>query len=288
MKIIEKRDDVIDFLSKVRNGDLNAVNVSKIGFVPTMGALHAGHVSLVERCCKECDFSVVSIFVNPTQFNNKTDLANYPRTIESDLSMLSSTGCDVVFVPSVSEIYPDNDNDNDNDNYDFGLLDKVMEGVHRPGHFNGVAQVVGRLFDIVCPDFAYFGEKDFQQLAIVRRLVEICGYAISIVGCPTIRQSDGLAMSSRNALLSDESRTKAAVISRILFDCKRLIHTTSIENLKFWVFKEIDTFPNMKIEYFDVVDRINLQSASVYRADSLQACIAVVVDSIRLIDNVEL
>jgi pantoate--beta-alanine ligase len=183
-----------------------------IGFVPTMGALHKGHITLVERCVAENDICVVSIFVNPTQFNNHEDLRLYPRTPEEDYELLRSTGTDVVFAPSVEEIYPGPDIRI----FDFGLLDKVMEGAFRPGHFNGVAQVVSKLFAFVEPHKAYFGEKDFQQLAIVREMVKQQELPVEIVGVPTVREQNGLAMSSRNQRLSVEQREHASEIHRIM------------------------------------------------------------------------
>ena len=188
------------------------------GFVPTMGALHEGHLSLVDRCRKECDTVVVSVFVNPTQFNDPNDLKNYPRTAEADIALLEKAGADFAFMPSVEEIYPEKDTRI----FDFGQLDKVMEGPSRPGHFNGVAQVVSRLFDIVGCDTAYFGEKDFQQIAIIREMVRQLNYPIRIVACPIVRESDGLAMSSRNLLLTPEHRKAAPLIYQSLREAAEL------------------------------------------------------------------
>ena len=183
-----------------------------IGFVPTMGALHKGHISLVNIAGKNTDVVIVSIFVNPTQFNNAMDLERYPRDIHKDAKLLADTPCELIFAPTVKEIYPEPDNRE----FDFGQIDKVMEGYYRPGHFRGVAQVVSRLFDIVQPDKAFFGEKDFQQLAIVRELVRQLNSGIEIVGCPIVREADGLAMSSRNMLLNEQQRNSAPVIARTL------------------------------------------------------------------------
>ena len=254
-----------------------------IGFVPTMGALHAGHISLVERCRRENGVAVASIFVNPTQFNDQSDLANYPRTIEEDLCKLSSVGCDFVFVPSVKEMYPEKDTRV----FDFGMLDKVMEGAHRPGHFNGVAQIVSKLFDAVQPDRAYFGEKDFQQLAIIRRMVAAMNLPVQIAGCPVVREADGLAMSSRNMRLTPEQRTNAPAIARALFAGKKKTGTMSLEELKKWVVDQIDGTPCLKTEYFEIVDRETLQPVSQYQGNALQGCIAVHAGTVRLIDNIE-
>jgi pantoate--beta-alanine ligase len=205
------------------------------GLVPTMGALHNGHLTLVERAVKECDIVTVSIFVNPTQFNDKEDLKNYPRTLDKDLSILSAVlrENDIVFAPDTIEIYPEADNRV----FNFGNLDKVMEGAHRPGHFNGVAQVVTKLFDIVEPDIAYFGQKDFQQLTIIRELVRQTGNKVKITGCPIVRESDGLAMSSRNQLLEPEIRKNASVIFRTLSAAALLSKTMEIPLLKEFVIR---------------------------------------------------
>ena len=255
------------------------------GFVPTMGALHAGHQSLVERCRSENAITVVSIFVNPTQFNDADDYAHYPRTLEDDLNRLESSGCDYAFAPSVEEMYPEDDSRV----FDFGTLDKVMEGAFRPGHFNGVAQIVSRLLDVVQPIRAYFGEKDFQQLAIIRRLVAMTKQPVQIVGCPIVREPDGLAMSSRNTRLTPEQRQQAPAIARTLFACRdRITRAQSLEELKSWVMEQVDSTPCLKTEYFDIVDRHTLQTAAAYRKDALQGCIAVHVGNVRLIDNIPL
>ena len=278
MEVFKTKDTLDQALRKYR-----ADNVA-IGFVPTMGALHRGHISLVERCRKENDVTVASIFVNPTQFNDKNDLANYPRTFEEDLHQLTSAGCDFVFAPAVAEMYPEEDTRV----FDFGKLDKVMEGAFRPGHFNGVAQIVSKLFDAVQPFRAYFGEKDFQQLAIIRRLVAMTNQSVLIVGCPIVREADGLAMSSRNVLLTPEQRKNAPVIARSLFACKEKIDSMSLDELKKWVVEQIDRTPCLQTEYFDIVDRNTLQSAVQYRENALQGCIAVRVGAVRLIDNISL
>ena len=278
MEIFETKSDLVQILNGYRGSG------KAIGFVPTMGALHCGHLSLVDLCRRENDVTVVSIFVNPTQFNNQSDLVNYPRTLEADLDQLKLAKCDFVFVPPVTEMYPEKDTRV----FDFGKLDKVMEGVHRPGHFNGVAQVVSKLFDVVQPVRAYFGEKDFQQLAIIRRLVTMTNDRVQIVGCPIIREDDGLAMSSRNMRLTPEQRQNAPVIARTLFACKEKIATMPLDELKKWAAAQIDHTPGLQTEYFDIVDRQTLQTAAQYRENALQGCIAVHAGAIRLIDNISL
>ena len=208
-----------------------------IGFVPTMGALHDGHLSLVDKAKENCDIIVVSIFVNPTQFNDPNDLANYPRTLESDMQLLSTKHCDCVFYPSVGEMYPVPDHRS----FDFGNLETVMEGRFRPGHFNGVAQVVGKLFEIVEPDQAFFGQKDFQQLAIVKELVRQMKYRVEIVPCEIIREADGLAMSSRNRLLLPQYRECAPLIYRTLIEAGRLIHIQTVDQVKEYVTNQINS-----------------------------------------------
>jgi pantoate--beta-alanine ligase len=254
-----------------------------IGFVPTMGALHQGHLSLVEMASEICGTVVVSIFVNPTQFNNPNDLKRYPRDLGSDLDLLATTRCNFVFAPSVEEVYPVPDTRK----FDFGKIDKVMEGEHRPGHFNGVAQVVSRLFDIVEPDKAFFGQKDFQQLAIVKNLVVQLKTGIEIISCPTVREHDGLAMSSRNQLLLPEQRVNAAHISKVLFEAVKKKGTFNVAELKKWVVDSIDQTQYLKTEYFDIVDDENLTSIDEW-SDNVNkvGCIAVHCGEVRLIDNV--
>lgn len=250
-----------------------------------MGALHNGHLSLVNKCRQESDVTIVSIFVNPTQFNDPKDLANYPRKIEDDLALLEKAGADFVFTPDVKEIYPAPDTRV----FDFGRLDKVMEGVHRPGHFNGVAQVVSRLFDIVECDKAFFGEKDFQQMAIIRDMVKRLGYNIEIIGCPIIRESDGLAMSSRNLLLTPEHRAAAPTIYKTMKYCAENARLSSVESFKKKVIDTINSNPLLEVEYFDVVNADTLQSITSWNdAPKIRGCIAVHAGDIRLIDNIEI
>jgi len=275
MKVFKTKTALNKALERYRIGKIS------IGFVPTMGSLHLGHISLVEQSRKENGITVVSIFVNPTQFNDKKDLDNYPRTFDDDLDKLTSVGCDFVFAPSVKEMYPEDDTRV----FDFEKLDKVMEGAYRPGHFNGVAQIVSKLFDTVAPDKAYFGEKDFQQLAIIKRMTAMMNYEVLIVNCPTIREADGLAMSSRNVRLTPKQRQNASIIAKTLFACKEKIKDIPLLELKSWVTQQIDNTPEFQTEYFDIVDRDTLQSADKYEPDRLLGCVAVKVGNVRLIDN---
>ena len=253
------------------------------GFVPTMGALHEGHLSLVDRCRKECDIVVVSVFVNPTQFNDPNDLKNYPRTAEADIALLEKAGADFAFMPSVEEIYPKKDTRV----FDFGQLDKVMEGPSRPGHFNGVAQVVSRLFDIVGCDTAYFGEKDFQQIAIIREMVRQLNYPIRIVACPIVRESDGLAMSSRNLLLTPEHRKAAPLIYQSLREAAELHRALPVEDTKRRVIERINANPLLHVEYFSIVNADTLQDISDWsEAENVRGCIVVHAGAVRLIDNI--
>lgn len=253
------------------------------GFVPTMGALHEGHLSLVDRCRKECDTVVVSVFVNPTQFNDPNDLKNYPRTAEADIALLEKAGADFAFMPSVEEIYPKKDTRV----FDFGQLDKVMEGPSRPGHFNGVAQVVSRLFDIVGCDTAYFGEKDFQQIAIIREMVRQLNYPIRIVACPIVRESDGLAMSSRNLLLTPEHRKATPLIYQSLREAAELHRALPVEDTKRRVIERINANPLLHVEYFSIVNADTLQDISDWsEAENVRGCIVVHAGAVRLIDNI--
>ncbi len=257
----------------------------KVGFVPTMGALHEGHVSLVERARRECDTVVVSVFVNPTQFNDKNDLKNYPRTPEADAAVLAAAGADFVLFPSVEEIYPEPDTRV----FDFGAVDKVMEGATRPGHFNGVAQVVSRLFAIVGPDCAYFGEKDFQQIAVIRAMVEQLAIPVEIIDCPIIRDTDGLARSSRNTLLTPEHRAAAPHIYEVLSQAAGKVGAMSPAELSEWVVAEVNRNPLLKTIYFQAVDAATMQQVEAWDdAVRVQGCIAVQAGEIRLIDNIKL
>lgn len=254
-----------------------------IGFIPTMGALHKGHLSLIACSEKECDRQVVSIFVNPAQFNDKTDFDKYPRDIKSDLNLLSKTSCSTVFIPSVEEMYT---NPNTVE-FDFGNLDKVMEGKFRPGHFNGVVQIVTLLFELVMPDKAFFGLKDFQQIAIIKKITHDLSFPIEIVACPIIREKDGLAMSSRNKLLSPVARKQAASIFKILKKSVAFSNTMSVPGIKSWVKEQINHHSALQVEYFEIVDAETLKAVERWDENiKLIGCIAVFADKVRLIDNI--
>ncbi|MEG2371015.1 MAG: pantoate--beta-alanine ligase [Alistipes sp.] len=270
---------------KELRAELDQIQQAGVGFVPTMGALHAGHRSLVERARRECTTVVVSVFVNPTQFNDKTDLRNYPRTPKADMKLLEQAGADFVLMPSVEEIYPTQDTRQ----FDFGTLDKVMEGATRPGHFNGVAQVVSRLFDIVKPAKAYFGEKDFQQIAVIRTMVAQLRLPVEIIACDIVRGEDGLALSSRNTLLDNEHRAAAPQIFATLQAAVERSHQLSPDALKAWVIAEVEKNQLLKVIYFEAVDALTLQEVAAW-SDSrhIQGCIAVQAGNIRLIDNIRI
>lgn len=267
--------------------ELDRKNPEGIGFVPTMGALHAGHRSLVERARRENETVVVSVFVNPTQFNDRNDLRNYPRTPEADLALLEEAGADCVLMPSVEEIYPEPDTRQ----FDFGQIDKVMEGATRPGHFNGVAQVVSRLFAIVRPARAYFGEKDFQQIAVVRAMVGQLALPVEIVPCPIVRGEDGLALSSRNQLLDAEHRDAAPLIYAVLRDAAGRAASTTPAELELWVAAELERRSHglLRTIYYQSVDARTMQRvASWGDSGHIQGCIAVQAGAIRLIDNIRI
>lgn len=254
-----------------------------IGFVPTMGALHEGHLSLVKEAADHSDVVVMSIFVNPNQFNNASDLERYPRDLQKDAALLEGTACELLFVPSVKEVYPEPDQRV----FDFGDLDKVMEGKFRPGHFNGVAQVVSRLFDLVAPHKAFFGEKDFQQLAVVRAMVRQLNYPVEIVPCPIVREADGLAMSSRNMLLSTLQRKNAPQIALTLSESCNFAATHSVAETKQQVVDAINAVLELEVEYFEIVDGNSLQAVGSWEESSyVVGCIAVFAGEVRLIDNV--
>jgi pantoate--beta-alanine ligase len=253
-----------------------------IGLVPTMGALHQGHMSLVEQAAAENDVVVVTIFVNPTQFNDPSDLDLYPRTLDQDLELLRQLEADLVFVPAVKEMYPDEDTQV----FDLGRLDKVMEGKHRPGHFNGVAQIVSKLFLMIRPHRAYFGQKDFQQLVVIRRLVEILDMNLTIVSCPIIREIDGLAMSSRNTRLSKEERKLAPFIYETLIHASEKMEALSPSQLKEWVILQFKKQSALELEYFDIVEDKGLIPVVKWDEEvNKVACLAVLLGGVRLIDN---
>ena len=278
MKIVSKIQDLKGCLAQER------LNNRRIGFVPTMGALHAGHLSLVKRCVDENDICVVSVFVNPTQFNDKKDLETYPRTLEKDCELLQSAGCDYVFAPSVEEMYPEPDTRM----FDFGKVMQVMEGARRPGHFNGVAQVVSKLFYIVEPDNAYFGEKDFQQIAVIRAMVKQLGLSVKINDCPILREADGLAMSSRNTRLTPELRQKAPLIARTLKESTNFAPAKGVQEVIDYVVNTINQEPDMEVEYFEIVDGNTLEPIKDWKdTDYPVGCITVYCGEVRLIDNIK-
>ena len=255
-----------------------------IGLVPTMGALHQGHASLVERAVKENDVVVVSVFVNPTQFNDKNDLKNYPRTLEADCALLEKVGAEIAFAPTVEEMYPTEDTRQ----FSFAPLDTVMEGACRPGHFNGVAQIVSKLFYAVEPYKAYFGEKDFQQLAIIREMTGQLSLKLEIVGCPIIREADGLAMSSRNTLLTPEERERALTISHALFASLDYAAGNTLSETKAFVENIINETPGLDLEYYQIVDGNTLQEIKDWsESEYIIGCIALFCGKIRLIDNIK-
>lgn len=277
MIVVETVDKLRAFLAAAR------AEGKSVGLVPTMGALHEGHASLVQRSVAENDVTVVSVFVNPTQFNDKGDLERYPRTLDADCALLSSLGANYVFAPSVEEVYPEPDTRV----FDFAPLDKVMEGVYRPGHFNGVAQIVSKLFMYVEPDRAYFGEKDFQQLAIIREMVRQLGFKLQVVGCPIVREKDGLALSSRNTLLTPEQRITALAISKTLFASLDYAKLHTLTETKQMVEQAIAGTEGLELEYYEVVDGNTLQSvASWDDTDYIVGCITVYCGKVRLIDNI--
>jgi pantoate--beta-alanine ligase len=263
---------------------LDEINrVGTIGFVPTMGALHAGHISLVEKAVSETEIVVVSIFVNPTQFNDPKDLERYPRTLNADLKLLEKTGCQIIFAPTAKEIYPEPDSRM----FEFGALETVMEGKHRPGHFNGVAQVVSKLFDIVQPGKAYFGLKDFQQLAVIKEMVAQLNIPVEIVPCPIVREDSGLAMSSRNELLTADERKNAAVISQTLFETQKLTRQKSVRELAEWITSTINKNRYLNVEYVEIVDDRQLQPIKSWEENGGKVCcVAVFCGKVRLIDNI--
>ncbi|REJ84982.1 MAG: pantoate--beta-alanine ligase [Bacteroidetes bacterium] len=286
--IIKNRIDFVfenlNSLQKVLD-DFRSEGLS-IGFVPTMGALHDGHLSLVRQAAAENDRVIISIFVNPTQFNNPDDLKNYPRTLEKDLKLLEQSSCDLVFAPGVEVIYPDGLK-SERPLVDLGYLEECMEGKFRPGHFNGVVQVVYRLFDIVKPDSAYFGEKDFQQLAVIREMTKQLKLPVRIEACPTLRESDGLAMSSRNLLLTDEYRREAPIISRALFYIRDNWMQSSVDEIRLKAIQDIEKNNLLKVEYLEIVDSMTLKPIhDWHETEHIRCCAAVFAGKVRLIDNV--
>lgn len=256
-----------------------------VGLVPTMGALHQGHVSLIDCARRECGFVVVSDFVNPTQFNNQQDLLTYPRTEEADCNKMEQAGVDVAFIPSVEEIYPEPDTRV----FDLGPVAEVMEGAMRPGHFNGVAQIVSKLFAIVEPDKAYFGEKDFQQIAVIRRMVELEGFKLEIVDCPILREADGLAMSSRNVRLDAAHRAIAPQIRKALVESLEYAANHAVAETEKHVADTLNAVDGLEVEYYQIVDALTMQPVApdAKPAAGMVGCITVYCGGVRLIDNIK-
>ncbi|MGB1043186.1 MAG: pantoate--beta-alanine ligase [Tenacibaculum sp.] len=280
MKIFKSKSELKEFLSQQKK------DKKSIGFVPTMGALHQGHLSLIKRAKKKNDLAVVSIFVNPTQFDNKEDLDKYPKTFDNDVALLKSVACDVLFFPSVEEIYAE---DVSSERFDFDGLEHQMEGKFRDGHFDGVGTIVKTLFEIVTPDTAYFGKKDFQQLQIIKKLVEKYDIPVKIKGCDIFREDDGLAMSSRNARLTKEYRAAAPFIYKTLKKAKKKFGTKNANELTQWVEKQFEKHEFLELEYFTIADEKTLQTATIIDSkNKYRGFIAVFAGDIRLIDNIRL
>lgn len=259
---------------------------SSIGFVPTMGALHIGHLSLLEKSAQENDVTVISIFVNPTQFNNPEDLEKYPRTLDADVEKIKTVSDKIiVFAPSVDEMY---DGNTVSGHFSFDGLEHQMEGSHRPGHFDGVGTIVKKLFEIVTPTRAYFGEKDFQQLQIVKKMVEKEAMPLEVVGCPISREKSGLAMSSRNQRLSEDDKTKAALVYKILREAREKFASESIEDVKSYVNNAFKAHPEFAMDYFEIAAEDNLLPAVIKENKKYRAFIAVFLSNVRLIDNISL
>jgi pantoate--beta-alanine ligase len=276
MKIIEQVSDLRGIVGALR------CSGKRIGFVPTMGALHEGHLQLLRTSARENDVTICSVFVNPTQFNNASDYKLYPRTLDQDISLLHTVGCDYLFAPSAEEVYPQHSGLQ----FSFGSLEAVMEGAHRPGHFNGVATVVSKLFHIVQPHKAYFGQKDLQQVAIVRQLVEALSFDLELVSVPTVREPDGLAMSSRNKRLSDAQRQLAPQLYKALQLARRDLKLKPVAEVKSEVAHFLQQVDETQLEYFEVVDPITLQPLDdVAQQEEVALCIAAFVGEVRLIDN---
>lgn len=282
MQVITTKKELGDALDASRSQG------KTIGLVPTMGALHQGHASLVRRSVKENDVTVVSDFVNPTQFNDKNDLANYPRTLDADRQLLESLGADIVFAPSVEEMYPEPDTRH----FSYPPTDTVMEGKYRPGHFNGVCQIVSKLFYAVRPTRAYFGEKDFQQIAVIRRMAKISGFdSLEIVACPIVREADGLALSSRNVRLTPENRAVAPNIHRILDESRSYARNHTVDETIKWVTESINAFGPLQVEYYAIVHPLTMQAIDKWPADNdperPTGCVTVYCGDVRLIDNIQ-
>lgn len=277
MEVITKIADLQRKIAEIRAKD------GTVGLVPTMGALHNGHLELVKRCVAENSICVVSVFVNPTQFNDKNDLLHYPRTLDADCRLLESAGCAIAFAPEVEEMYPVEDTRV----FNLGTVAEVMEGKYRPGHFNGVAQIVSKLFDAVQPDRAYFGEKDFQQIAVIRSMVKLLNYPVKIVACPIVREDDGMALSSRNLRLTPEQRKNAVSISQTLFKSRTFAEQHSVAETIDYVVNTLNSVPDLNVEYFEIVNGNTLLSVNDWTdSDYIVGCITVYCGEVRLIDNI--
>ena len=277
MEVVTKIADLQKKIAKIRT------NGGTVGLVATMGALHNGHLELVKRCVAENSICVVSVFVNPTQFNDKNDLLHYPRTLDADCKLLESAGCAIAFAPEVEEMYPVEDTRV----FYLGAVAEVMEGKYRPGHFNGVAQIVSKLFDAVQPDRAYFGEKDFQQIAVIRSMVKLLNYPVEIVACPIVREDDGMALSSRNLRLTSEQRKNAVSISQTLFKSRTFAEQHSVAETIDYVVNTLNSVPDLNVEYFEIVNGNTLLSVNDWSdSDYIVGCITVYCGVVRLIDNI--
>jgi pantoate--beta-alanine ligase len=277
MEVVTKIADLQKKIAEIRT------NGGTVGLVPTMGALHNGHLELVKRCVAENSICVVSVFVNPTQFNDKNDLLHYPRTLDADCKLLESAGCAIAFAPEVEEMYPVEDTRV----FNLGAVAEVMEGKYRPGHFNGVAQIVSNLFDAVQPDRAYFGEKDFQQIAVIRSMVKLLNYPVEIVACPIVREDDGMALSSRNLRLTPEQRKNAVSISQTLFKSRTFAEQHSVAETIDYVVNTLNSVPDLDVEYFEIVNGNTLLSVNDWSdSDYIVGCITVYCGEVRLIDNI--
>lgn len=277
MEVVAKIADLQKKMAEIRT------NGGTVGLVPTMGALHNGHLELVKRCVAENSICVVSVFVNPTQFNDKNDLLHYPRTLDADCRLLESAGCAIAFAPEVEEMYPVEDTRV----FNLGAVAEVMEGKYRPGHFNGVAQIVSKLFDAVQPDRAYFGEKDFQQIAVIRSMVKLLNYPVEIVACPIVREDDGMALSSRNLRLTPEQRKNAVSISQTLFKSRTFAEQHSVAETIDYVVNTLNSVPDLNVEYFEIVNGNTLLSVNDWSdSDYIVGCITVYCGEVRLIDNI--
>jgi pantoate--beta-alanine ligase len=277
MEVVTKIADLQKKIAEIRTKG------GTVGLVPTMGALHNGHLELVKRCVAENSICVVSVFVNPTQFNDKNDLLHYPRTLDADCKLLESAGCAIAFAPEVEEMYPVEDTRV----FNLGTVAEVMEGKYRPGHFNGVAQIVSKLFDAVQPDRAYFGEKDFQQIAVIRSMVKLLNFPVEIVACPIVREDDGMALSSRNLRLTPEQRKNAVSISQTLFKSRTFAEQHSVAETIDYVVNTLNSVPDLNVEYFEIVNGNTLLSVNDWTdSDYIVGCITVYCGEVRLIDNI--